>query len=389
MKKKINIRIPKYFDFKNFEDEFLKHEFYKKFDENKKDRKYVFDLKAVGWIDLMELMGLPIASDFIFKKTGCESQFIFYKDENGGQKNRPKTLVDVVNFVQSMDFPKLLIEKGIEINLDPSPAIDSSRFLAIRNLDFQTFVDLQEKIGEILEYWYADWLSNVQIYSFVKRLVFETCENVFEHAYDQKRDPQHTSKLIAIRRYAHTKTRETELLRAELGVSWIRDLQRMYPKKDILEVVVADGGLGIQGTLGETYKKRVIEWTQREQGRDPIPYELSEGACIKWALSKSRSTSSTMELAKRKKGFGLFLIKMYTVKGWGGCLILRSGKSRVVYLGDENKPVLENNGNLESFPGVQIRLFLPITDRHAEIQAVKEMDDNLGVKEDEETFEFS
>ena len=379
MSRKITIKIPQYFTFKNFEDAYLKKEFYKKVQWEESSKEYRFDLTGVKWVDLMELMCLPISSDYIYQKTKCKSEFEFYNPREYRKRRDRKELIEVFDFIKNMHFPDLLLSKQLKIrsHIESLPTQDERRLLPITILHPDQFIDVYEEIRDKLDFYYGEWLKEVQIYSFVDRLVFEACENIFEHAYMNTEQEIHTSRFIAIRKYGAAKDFDAILKRTKHAVPWIKRIQALYPETDILEIVVADGGDGIYRTLGKRHQEEVTKSIREKDSREPTPLELSEISCIRWALSTQRSTSSTLKLSKAKKGYGLFLMKMYCVKGWDGCFFIRSGRSRVIYINDVDVPWAMND-KLEFFPGVQIRMFLPIVNKIEELEEVKKLDDRLG-----------
>jgi hypothetical protein len=209
------------------------------------------------------------------------------------------------------------------------------------------------------------WLDRVQTYSFVQALVCETCDNALAHAYRRTVAGEYRVQVIAIRR--------VPARLYETGQFWFTRFSHQCSFKEYIEIAIVDGGDGLFRRLRRRWKSRVNEIV-RTQDRPVTKSELnSELGCLRWVLSKERSTY----LTGLRRGYGLHRVIKHATEGWGGLFYIRSGHSRVVRLPDGGT---EMTDQLEPFPGTQVRVCLPVADRQAEIERVlRDVDRELGL----------
>jgi hypothetical protein len=198
-------------------------------------------------------------------------------------------------------------------------------------------------------------------------IIFEGCENIYDHAYDEN-DNYHSiqTKIIAVRNYRSPSSTDAgpSVPRDWLSMpEWAQTLFVSYPDTYFLDIVLVDGGVGIYTRLAQPFHDWITEYLQNTQRRLPTAAEIAELSCLEWALSKIRSS----HLKDKRRGYGLYSLRRYVADGWGGALLLRSGNSRVVYLPDGKT---DKRQDLISMNGTQLRILLPITDRAEQIAAV-------------------
>jgi hypothetical protein len=201
----------------------------------------------------------------------------------------------------------------------------------------------------------------------LSRIVFHLTQNIIEHAYPRESNKLRNVGLFGltlkkvggktIKRSVLNRARKKgmSLITAENEVfkrlqipSWLRSFYLENHNKSSIDLVIADGGIGVFESLQKTY---------REERAD----EFDQLDIIKFAFEKN-STSKKDKMHPIKddlKGYGLYSVKKMTLE-FNGIIEMRTGMNRIFFSNeypDGHSPHEETN--LPYFPGTQIRILIP------------------------------
>jgi hypothetical protein len=338
------IRIPPRLDYDTFENIFLRE--FKQVMESRSEN-ITFDLSHTRSADLMEAMALGIAAQYAIS----EGRHVAFDVPTRARFASSDT---VRNFLQDWYLIGAWKRTGAEVPSPQYDTLDTERLLPVTDLADITLANLTQELRSRIQFYFPTFPQN-QVESLVDAIVFEASENALLHAYDPTAQPGTGCRYIAVR---HVQARHTTP-ETDYKSYWIRTLQHLSPNSDFLEIIVADGGVGIYTRLHGAHQ---LHLKRNIPDRDLLEDETSEPFCIAWALSEHRSS----HLTGPRRGQGLFRIVSHAVNGWNGAFYLRTGTTRVACLPNLGQTV--DHGVL--FPGTQIRVFLPIQNRESQLADV-------------------
>jgi hypothetical protein len=311
--------------------------------------KVVFDFDNIKWADLLEV--LSIAGAMFHLSNKLDQDITFRVSEFAKTQ-------DTVNRLNASGFFDLLRAFGIGVAI-PDPETTSPytffRFTNINNLSEKEAAS--NLISKNVERYYP-WLSEYQKLSFNK-IVHEMLENSLEHAYGVPTSGIRP-RMIAIRRFSQKFLEYNASRNLAQQSYWLRTLLRTMTGCDFLEIAIVDVGVGILGTIREELTSYLADKLRRH----PLPSELNDLAALRFALSQHKSTSSSV---REGKGFGLYKFQDH-VQAWNGLFLLRSGRARVIQ--SPTSQARDEQPNLAFFPGTQIRVLLPVTERSMNVEYV-------------------
>jgi hypothetical protein len=341
----MEILVPASLDFSHFETAFLPN-----FNRALRSTasEFVFDLRQTTFADLMELMSLLIAAQELRRATAGHVRFEISATPAADATNFSR-------FLQKYQFVAAANSLGFDIPLKQNTSdMSTGRLMAITAFGERDLGRIRTLFSERLQRDLSGF-GPIEIDNLAQGIVGEACENAVLHAYDAD-GASLPCRFLAVRSIPAHRDRTKAPL-----PNWFRATAHEYPNSTLLDISIADGGIGINGRLGPTFQARTADLLCRVQKRAPLLDELSEIECLKWALSANRSS----HLTGPRRGFGLFQMMTYALAGWGGAFYLRSGHCRVVCLPTGS---YEYAAKLRYFPGTQVRVLLPLVPREAELR---------------------
>lgn len=171
------------------------------------------------------------------------------------------------------------------------------------------------------------------------------------------------------------------------------------PNRPYIAVVISDKGPGIYKTLKNTYLKDEIESNKKiaPSETDIIEYSTFEHATSRSPENRFKDYESLLnaETSDVDSVSGLFMLKQ-TVKRFFGILIIKSGKSFVIFNYYQKKGTaviyksnsLKQFKNLANFGGTQIKVILPILEDYKEIEERQYGDFSITESKDQIRYKY-
>jgi hypothetical protein len=342
-----------------FEDTFLK-KFNANFVDPSKSVKsplVTFDFGELIWADLLELLSIVGAMHYLSIE---QNKKVSFRMRHTSQSQKS------IAHLTASGFFALLSNLHLGVKIPTISTTDPYGFFRFTNIsDYYEKEEARKLISHNIDYYYR-WMAPSQRLSFDK-IVNEALENTLEHAYGASHRYVRP-RMIAIRRFpSEFLTSNASRKIAQLSY-WLRDLLRHSPGVDYLEITIVDVGVGILHRIRE----ELTEYIQaRIKSRKVLPSEINDLAALRFTLSGSKSTSSSI---KEGKGYGLYKLKNH-VQAWNGLFLIRTGRARLIY--SPTTQEVDEKDNLRFFPGTQIRVMLPITDRRMNVEYILSRESEL------------
>ncbi len=372
----------------------------------------IFDLTDVCWADLMELMCLFVAADWVrsaglrpafrFSVPGSEHDS-FIDKRSSGKRDPSDGRGEFLGFCKNFRFVDLIAKKSIKTNWEPSssrkrqsmseqylPGMSpehgcvGAKFVPITHVSRDSLEDIYKLMCRVTDSFLSEvrgepLIPPEQRRSLCDKIVFELCENALLHAYRSRTCWSHLRTVVfAVRCWRSAKTQLGAYLRSLSAPDWLRSFLEQRSHDDLLEVCLVDGGVGIYPSLLPTYASHVArtdsEW---RPGKGWSEEKLLRLAFSETPLSSQHDGDPT-------RGLGLYWMYKHVVQAWKGCLYLRTGRTRVV--ADPSQPdELMVSSDLPWFPGVQFRIWLQMFDNSKIIRTL-EQDERQGRVRDMSLF---
>lgn len=365
---------------------------------DRKTRSCVFDLARLQWADLMELMCLLVAADWV-ASAGLSPRFEFAHPSAKAQRQPAEGQGRVVSrdsrktgafvgFSKNYRFVPALVAKRLRTDLSPpdSPGREEQQlalpgikldlehadrtFLPITPISRETLDSVHKTVESVVERYLRDVtgegaVPREQRKSLCHTIVYELCDNSLHHAYRAEAVWPHVRTVVlATRCWRSTGDSFGQYMREASAPQWLRAFAANRRSHDFLEICLVDGGAGIYASLspacavhlagGSRGTEAFAEWPEREM--------------VQLALSETRLSSDP--LPDPTKGLGLYWMRRHVVDAWKGCLYLRSGSVR--FVAHPYQTAGPDVSRVPWFPGVQLRLWLQMRDNEKELRRMRE-----------------
>lgn len=342
-----------------FEDTFLK-KFNANFGEHPKSvksPKVIFNFGELIWGDLLELLSIVGAMHYLSTEYDKKVSF---KIANTSHNQKS------IAHLTASGFLALINNLGFDVKVPPISTTDPYAFFRFTNVsDYYEKEEARKLISNNIDYYYS-WMAPSQRLSFDK-IINEALENTLEHAYDTP-PSKIRPRMIAIRRFSSEFLSSNASKKVAHLSYWLRDLLRNAPGTDYLEISIVDVGVGIRRRIIEELTQHI---QSKVETRKVLPPEIDDLAALRFTLSGIKTTSFSI---KEGKGYGLYKLKNH-VQAWNGLFLIRTGRARLIY--SPTTQEVDERNNLHFFPGTQIRVMLPITDRRMNVEYILSRESEL------------
>ena len=364
------IYLPDRLDFKKFEEDFLKKFNEKKYADVDFDR-IVFDFSKTKYVDLMEIMCLSVAADHLIKEKKCKCRFNFPKENHIREFLQDWNLIDILSKKGSSN-----LDKEIE-GIKRYKIYKIGRFLPVTSIkNSKDLKEIKKDLANKIKRNFSE-LSSEARNSFCDKILYEVCQNILDHAYDK--DGQNKTALLGMSSYPNLISemkrggeKDKEIAKYKFGKLpfWLRDvMSKEREAKSFLELVVVDGGKGFLKNLKIELRKRLKDrLKKRGLEDDPMPWEINDENALRSVFIEGGISTHPDKKKDPRRGYGLYWVLEH-VKTWGGCIYIRTGKCVAVISSDSETSYQERK---YPFPGVQYRIFLPLSDKDRELEVLKQ-----------------